>query len=52
MLVTALNPQIGYDKAGEIAKKAHHDGTHAQGRRARPGLRQREDFDRTSSPPT
>ena len=27
MVVTALNPFIGYDKAGEIAKKAHKDGT-------------------------
>jgi fumarate hydratase class II len=27
MLVTALAPRIGYDKAAEIAKKAHHDGT-------------------------
>jgi len=27
MLVTALNPHIGYDKAAEIAKKAHKDGT-------------------------
>ena len=27
MLVTALSPHIGYDKAAEIAKKAHHDGT-------------------------
>ncbi|HEX3301069.1 MAG TPA: class II fumarate hydratase [Actinomycetota bacterium] len=27
MLVTALTPHIGYDKAAEIAKKAHHDGT-------------------------
>jgi fumarate hydratase class II len=27
MLVTALTPQIGYDKAAEIAKKAHHEGT-------------------------
>lgn len=25
MLVTALNPHIGYDKAAEIAKKAHHE---------------------------
>ena len=25
MLVTALNPYIGYDKAAEIAKKAHHE---------------------------
>ena len=27
MLVTALNPHIGYDKASEIAKRAHHDAT-------------------------
>jgi fumarate hydratase, class II len=27
MLVTALSPHIGYDKAAEIAKKAHKDGT-------------------------
>lgn len=27
MLVTALNPHIGYDKASKIAKKAHLDGT-------------------------
>ncbi len=27
MLVTALNPHIGYDNAAKIAKKAHNDGT-------------------------
>ncbi len=27
MLVTALTPTIGYDRAAEIAKKAHHEGT-------------------------
>lgn len=27
MLVTALNPHIGYDNATKIAKKAHEDGT-------------------------
>lgn len=27
MLVTALNPHIGYDNAAKIAKKAHHDRT-------------------------
>lgn len=26
MLVTALNPHIGYDKAAEVAKKAHKEG--------------------------
>ena len=27
MLVTALNPHIGYDNAAKIAKKAHADGS-------------------------
>src|SRR5512134_2865758 len=27
MLVTALAPHIGYDRAAEIAKKAHRDGS-------------------------
>jgi fumarate hydratase, class II len=27
MLVTALTPEIGYDRSAEIAKKAHHEGT-------------------------
>merc|ERR1712007_6376 len=27
MLVTALNPHIGYDNAAKIAKKAHKEGT-------------------------
>src|SRR5207247_4475917 len=27
MLVTALSPHVGYDKAAEIAKKAQHEGT-------------------------
>jgi len=27
MLVTALTPHIGYDRAAEVAKKAHHEGT-------------------------
>jgi fumarate hydratase class II len=27
MLVTALSPSIGYDKAAEVAKKAHREGT-------------------------
>jgi fumarate hydratase class II len=37
MLVTALAPRLGYDRATEIAKKAHRDGHHAQagGARAR-----------------
>lgn len=27
MLITALNPHIGYDKASQVAKKAHKEGT-------------------------
>jgi fumarate hydratase class II len=27
MLVTALNPHIGYDNAAKVAKKAHQEGT-------------------------
>jgi fumarate hydratase, class II len=27
MLVTALSPRIGYDRAAEVAKKAHHEGS-------------------------
>jgi fumarate hydratase class II len=27
MLVAALNPHIGYDKAAQIAKKAYQEGT-------------------------
>ena len=27
MLVTALNPHIGYDKAATLAKTAHKDGS-------------------------
>jgi fumarate hydratase class II len=27
MLVTALNPLIGYDKAAQVAKKAHKERT-------------------------
>jgi len=27
MLVTALSPRLGYDRAAEVAKKAHREGT-------------------------
>lgn len=27
MLVTSFNPHIGYDKAAQIAKRAHKEGT-------------------------
>ena len=41
MLVTALNPHIGYDNAARIAKTAHDTGKTLKrdGARARPGHR-------------
>ena len=41
MLVTALAPHIGYDKAAAIAKKAHHEGTTPARGGARARARQR-----------
>ena len=46
MLVTALNPHIGYDKAAQIAKKAHADGTSLKGAAVALGLLTAEEFDR------
>jgi fumarate hydratase, class II len=46
MLVTALSPQIGYDKAAEIAKKAHHDGTTLRQAALALGYVSAADFDR------
>ena len=46
MLVTALNPRIGYDNAAKIAKKAHHDGTTLKEAAMALGLVSAADFDR------
>jgi fumarate hydratase class II len=46
MLVTALNPHIGYDKAAKIAKKAHKDGTTLKQAAVELGYLSEEDFDR------
>lgn len=45
MLVTALNPHIGYDKAAEIAKKAHVEGTTLKEAAVALGYVSTEDFD-------
>jgi len=45
MLVTALNPHIGYDNAAKIAKKAHHDGTTLKQAALTLGLLNEKDFD-------
>jgi fumarate hydratase, class II len=45
MLVTALNPLIGYDKAAEVAKKAHQDKTTLREAALALGHLSAEDFD-------
>ncbi len=44
MLVTALNPHIGYDNAAKIAKKAHAEGTTLQAAALELGLLTEEQF--------
>lgn len=44
MLVTALNPHIGYDNAAKIAKKAHADGSTLQDAGLELGLLTAEQF--------
>jgi len=46
MLVTALNPHIGYDNAAKIAKKAHKDGTTLKEAAIELGLLTAEEFDK------
>ncbi len=50
MLVTALNPYIGYDNAAKIAKKAHKDGTTLKEAALELGLVSEEDFDKWVKP--
>jgi len=45
MLVTALTPHIGYDKAAEIAKKAHLDGSTLREAALALGYVNEDDFD-------
>ena len=45
MLVTALNPHIGYDKAAQIAKTAHKDGTTLKAAALKLGFLTDEQFD-------
>jgi fumarate hydratase class II len=49
MLVTALSPHIGYDKAGQIAKAAHKNGTTLREEALKLGVSDR-DFDRWVDP--
>jgi fumarate hydratase class II len=50
MLVTALNPHIGYDNAAKIAKKAHVEGTTLKEAAAELGLVEPEQFDQWVRP--
>ena len=50
MLVTALNPHIGYDNAAKIAKKAYNDGTSLKEAGAELGLLTAEQFDEWIDP--
>jgi fumarate hydratase class II len=45
MLVTALNPRIGYEKAAEIAKAAHKNGTTLREEAVKSGYLTAEEFD-------
>jgi fumarate hydratase class II len=50
MLVTALAPHIGYDRAAEIAKKAHKEGSTLRQAAVALGYVKTEDFDRWVRP--
>ncbi len=50
MLVTALNPHIGYDKAAKVAKKAYSENTTLKEAIVALGFMSAEDFDRFVKP--
>ena len=50
MLVTALNPSIGYDNAANIAKAAHKNGTTLKEEAVKSGLLTAEKFDEVVRP--
>jgi len=50
MLVTALTPHIGYDKAAKVAHKAHHEGTTLREAVLALGYLTGEEFDRLVRP--
>ena len=52
MLVTSLNPHIGYDNAAKIAKKAHKEGTSLKEAGIALGLLTSEQFDAWVKPET
>ena len=50
MLVTALAPKIGYDKAAKIAKTAHKNGTTLKHEVIKAGLINEKDYDKIMNP--
>eukprot|EP00249_Psilotum_nudum_P005422 c18863_g1_i1 orf=151-1608(+) len=46
MLVTALNPKIGYDKAAAVAKTAHKEGTTLKAAALKLGVLSEDEFDK------
>jgi fumarate hydratase class II len=50
MLVTALNPHIGYENAAKIAKTAHKNGTTLKDEAVALGFMSAEDFDKNVKP--
>ena len=50
MLVTALAPKIGYDKAAHIAKTAHKNGTTLKEEVIKAGLIKEKEYDIIMSP--
>jgi len=50
MVVTALNPIIGYDKAAEVAKKAHAEGTSLRQACVALGFLTADEFDQAVRP--
>ena len=50
MLVTALNPKIGYEKAAKIAKTAHENGSTLREESINLGFLSGEEFDQLVRP--
>jgi fumarate hydratase class II len=50
MLVTALAPKIGYDKAAAVAKRAHKNGTTLKKEVIEAGLISEKEYDKIMNP--
>jgi fumarate hydratase class II len=52
MLVTAIIPRLGYDRAAEIARKAHREGTTLKAAALALGALTAREYDRLVRPET